>query len=51
MEKQRQNLKTMTTRMTRKRYHPSGLDRRILAQKYPVTFVSYKTKAVNNQSA
>ena len=48
MEKQRQNLKTMTTC---KRYHPSGLDRRILGQKYPVTFVSYKTKAVNNQSA
>ena len=47
MEKQRQNLKTMTTC---KGYHPSGLDRRILAQKFPVTFVSYKTKAANNQT-
>jgi hypothetical protein len=41
MEKQRQNVKTMTTS---KRYHPRGFDRRILAQKYPVTFVNYKTK-------
>ena len=41
MEKQRQNVKTMTTN---KRHHPRGLDRRILAQKYPVTFVTYKIK-------
>ncbi len=47
MEKQRQNVKQMRTS---KRYHPRGLDRHILAQKYPVTFVSYKTKAANNQT-
>jgi hypothetical protein len=41
LEKQRQNVKTMTTS---KRYRPRGSDRRILAQKYPVTFVSYKSK-------
>jgi hypothetical protein len=35
MEKQRENVS--------KRYHRS-FDRRILAQKYPVTFVSYEKK-------
>ena len=48
MEKQRQNVKQMRTS---KRYRPRGLDRHILAQKYPVTFVSYKAKAANNQIA
>ena len=47
IEKQRQNVKQMRTS---KRYHPRGLDRHILVQKYPVTFVSYRTKAANNQT-
>lgn len=45
MEKQRQNVRTMTTS---KHYHMRGSDRRILAQQYPVTFVSYKINANKN---
>ena len=41
MEKQRQNVKTTTTS---KRYHTCNSYRPILAQEYPVTFVSYKIK-------
>jgi hypothetical protein len=41
MDKQRQNVNTITTS---KRYHTRGSYRPILAQEYPVTFVSYKIK-------
>ena len=44
-EKQRENVKKV---ITSKPYNHRGFDRHILVKKYPVRFVSYKTKTDKN---